>query len=145
MKRSQQGGGDHTGPEPDSGVRAWGPLHQAKALLDFARVDSMSGEGVTVGVPIAASATGTKGKAAAEGGTDDAALQQRLQQNDKALRSNAYGDVDGPPVAKRVDAPEPLPDRKGFDPYAPLPPPPEWEKIKPNGKNKGGLQTCLVM
>ena len=102
----------------------------------------MSAVGVTAGVPVAAFATVVEGKGmngnAAESGTDDEALQQRLAENDKVLRAHAWGDIDAPPDATLVEASEPLPNRKGFDPYKPAAPPP-WEQP---GQSAGG---CLLM
>ena len=102
----------------------------------------MSAVGVTAGVPVAAFATVVEGKGmngnAANSSTDDEALQQRLAENDKVLRAHAWGDIDAPPVATLVEASEPLPNRKGFDPYKPAAPPP-WEQP---GQSAGG---CLLM
>jgi len=94
------------------------------------------------GVPVAGTVV-SKGDVTASADPNDAELQARLQQNDTSLRKAAFGDVDGPPQAKLVEVNEPLPDHKGFDPYGKTAPP-AWEQIKPNGKNKGGLQTCIV-
>ena len=102
----------------------------------------MSAVGVTAGVPVAAFATVVEGKGmngnAADSSTDDEALRQRLAENDKVLRAQAWGDIDAPPVATLVEASEPLPNRKGFDPYKPAAPPP-WEQP---GQSAGG---CLLM
>ena len=106
------------------------------------RAACMSAVGVTAGVPVAAFATVVEGKGmngnAAESGTDDEALQQRLAENDKVLRALAWGDIDAPPDATLVEASEPLPNRKGFDPYKPAAAPP-WEQP---GQSAGG---CILM
>jgi len=112
------------------------------APLRAARGACMSAVGVTAGVPVAAFATVVEGKGmngnAAESGTDDEALQQRLAENDKVLRALAWGDIDAPPDATLVEASEPLPNRKGFDPYKPAAAPP-WEQP---GQSAGG---CILM
>jgi len=98
---------------------------------------------VAQGVPVAAT-TGqlSKGYEASLEGEDDASLQARLAANDKNMRSAAYGDVDGPPVAKLVEE-RGIQDRKDFNPYQ-VSERPAWETVKPNGKNKGGGQQCVI-
>ena len=112
--------------------------------LDSNKASSIMSEGTdaaVMGVPIAAQATNSGAPSHTQGvDSNDAELQERLSANDKQLTHGAYGQVDAPPEAKRVED-GPLPDRKGFNPYQESGKP-AWEQVKPNGQNKGGR--CII-